>query len=129
MAGTVVVTETRWSGVKKIIFDWTSAAPVADGNADGVTVYPYEGVIQRLVFIPATGGDKPTAAYDVRVLDSDGIDVAAGNGADLSDTVALNCFPHSATKPIEHIIAHTKLTLEVRNAGNSKKGRVVVYIR
>jgi len=128
MAGTVTIAESIWSGVKKIIFDWISGVGADAGKADGVTVNPYEGEIRRILFIPDAVA-VPTNLYDVRILDSDGIDVAAGNGIDLLAAAARECFPHSALYPISHMIAHTKLTLEVRNAGDTKKGRVVVYLR
>jgi hypothetical protein len=128
MAGIVTIAESIWSGVKKVVFDWTSGTGADINKADGVTVNPYEGVIGRILFIPDAVA-VPTNLYDVRILDSDGIDVAAGNGIDLLAAAARECFPHSALYPIAHMIAHTKLTLEVRNAGDTKKGRVVVYLR
>lgn len=128
MAGAVTLAESTWSSVKKIIFSWTSGVGADAGKADGVTVNPYEGVIGRILFIP-DGVDVPTNLYDVRILDSDGLDVAAGYGIDLPNNATRECFPHSALYPIMHMIAHTALTLEVRNAGNTKKGKVVVYLR
>lgn len=129
MAGVVTKTEMIWSSVRKIIFAWTSGTGADAGKADAVTVNPFEGQLKRAVFIPGTGGDLPTNLYDVRILDSDGIDILGGLGMDLSNAAAVEAYEGSATKNLNHMFAHTALTLEVRNAGDTKKGTVVLYLR
>jgi len=129
MAGVVTKTEMIWSSVKKILFAWTSGTGADAGKADAVTVGPFEGQLKRAVFIPGAGGDQPTNLYDVRILDSDGLDILAGVGADLSNAATVEAFEGSATKNLNHMFSHTLLTLEVRNAGDTKKGTVVLYMR
>lgn len=121
MAGTVTVEEEVYGSLKKIRFVWTSDA---SGNADKATTRAYNGVIERLVTIPGSGGTQPTDDYDVELVDEDGVDVLMGAGHDRSNAdieqvlaSALGC------------VANDTLTLQVSNAGNAKSGVVVVYLR
>lgn len=121
MAGTVTITEVTHGSVKKITFDWLSSS---GGAADGTTTKYYNGMVERVVFIPDSGGTAPTALYDVTLKDDDGADLLDGYAADRSATVieALNPGGFGA-------IANTKLTLGVTNAGSAKGGIVHVYLR
>lgn len=129
MAGTVTKSESYFSSVKKVKFDWTSGTGADAGKADAVSDGVYEGQLKRAVFIPGTGGDIPSDLYDVRILDSDSVDLLGGLGADLNHDATVEAFEGSATKNLNHMFSHTKLTLEVRNAGDTKKGTVILYMR
>jgi hypothetical protein len=129
MAGTVTKGESIWDSVKKIAFAWTSGTGGSAGMADAVTDNAYCGQVKRAVFIPGTAGDQPTNLYDVRILDSDLVDILGGLGIDLSNAATVEAFEGSASKNLNHMFAHSKLTLEVRNAGDTKKGTVILYIR
>jgi hypothetical protein len=121
VAGTVTVSEVRFGSVQKITFSWLSDAA---GAADAVTTHSYSGDIARLVTVPSGGGTAPTDNYDVRVLDSDGLDALMGAGADRDVANTEQVLASSLG-----IVAATTLTLEVRNAGNAKAGVTRVYIK
>jgi hypothetical protein len=121
MAGTVTVTEENFSAVKKIKWSWTSDAA---GAADQATSYAYTGALLRLVTEPGSGADQPTDLYDVTVTDEDGYDVLAGAGANRS-----NASTEQVLATNLGAVANDKLTMHVTNAGDTKKGTVVVYLR
>lgn len=122
MAGTVTVTETRHTTVKRILWDWLSTA---GGAADLVTTKAYDGLIERAVFIPDGGGAQPTNLYDVTVTDPDGVDVLAGLGADLSNAATVVKTHANGLTAVSGQV----LTLNVTNAGNAKGGQVILYLR
>lgn len=117
----VTITEETYGTVKKVKFEWTSAA---DGTASGTTEKSYSGEIIRLVTIPAGGGDAPTDNYDVVINDEDTADVLMGAGAN-RDTANTEQVLASSLG----CVANDKLDIAVSNAGNAKKGTVIVYIR
>lgn len=123
MAGTVVLTEETHGTIKKVKFAWTSGKNGDAGKADKTTEEAYSGKILGLCTVPDAVA-VPTADYDVRVLDEDGIDVLMGAGADRSDTVTQYVLSTSLGA-----VAYDTLTLEVRNAGAEKKGIVYLFIR
>jgi len=115
------VTEIRHGSVKKIVWSWTSDAA---GLASETTVNAFDGVLLGLTTIPAPGGAAPTDDYDVAVTDSAGHDVLLGAGANRD------------TANTEHVtgaslagVAASPLTLTVTNAGNTKTGTVILYVR
>lgn len=120
MAGTVTKTESVHTGTKKVVFAWTSSA---GGAADATSDEVYEGKVIGLTTIP-DGTDVPLLNYDVEVKDAGGHDILLGAGANRSDSAT----QHVAEASLG-AVAGTKLTLAVTNAGNAKKGTVIVWIR
>lgn len=120
MAGTVTKTENFHTGIRKITFAWTSDAA---GAADATTVNPFAGKAIGLTTIPS-GAAAPTDDYDVRILDADGHDVLLGAGLN-RDTANTEHVPEASMAGV----AGSKLTLEVRNAGNAKQGTVILWLR
>ena len=121
--GTATVTETRHTSVKKVYWDWASSAD--NEGSTKQTTYGYDGLLERVVFIPDAAGTQPSNLYDVTITDDNSVDVLAGLGADLSN---------SATVVKTHAngltaVAGSKLTLNVSNAGLSKGGIVILYLR
>lgn len=122
MAGTVTITEHSWAYIKKIEFDWESSA---GGAADGTTTDIYTGEIIRVVQVPDSGGTQPTDLYDVTVVDDDTLDIMYGLGANVSNAApsqkqmsdGLGC------------VVGSQLTLHVTNAGATKGGKTIVYLR
>lgn len=121
MVMSVTITPKTYSSVRKVIFVWVSAT---DGTATATTTPGFDGEIIGLTTIPAGGGSAPTDNYDVTLLDADGHDVLLGAGADRD------------TANTEHVtraslagVADSKLTLNIANAGSTKGGTVIVYIR
>jgi hypothetical protein len=121
MAGTVTVTEETFGTVKKIKFEWTSAA---DGTATGTTTHVYSGEVRRWVTVPGADAAQPTDQYDVAINDEDGADILMGFGANRSN---VNAEQIIVTTPV--VIANDKLTLSVTNAGNTKGGIISLYVR
>lgn len=118
MAEVVALTEKTWGSVKKIKFDVTSDT---DGTADSTTTNRYDGAILLICTDP--GATAPTDNWDFVLTDADGVDLLAGQGANRST---------SATQYISSGmggVAHSKLTLSVTNAGDTKDLDVYVYIR
>ncbi len=121
MAGTVTTTEVMHSSVQKIKFAWVSSA---GGAADGTTTNYLTGQIVGAVFVPGSGADQPTDQYDVTIVDSDGNDVLAGQGANLSNAAPVYKLAANMTACVE-----SKLTLGVTNAGNAKSGTIYLFVR
>jgi hypothetical protein len=126
MAMSVTITEeANGPNPQKIKFAWTSSAGgIATSSA---TNSAYTGVIEAVHFIPGTGGDTPTANYDVTLTDEDGVDVLGGSGENRSDTV-----PEILARTLALNLGAVKddrLTLNVSGAGDTKKGTVLVFIR
>ena len=68
------------------------------------------------------------------LTDADGVDVLAGQGANLSASASLSVCPGSPLKDgttvkTQKIEVDGVLTLNVSNAGIVKAGKVVVYVR
>lgn len=123
MAGSATTfTETTFSSVKKVVCAWT--ADDATGSVSGTTTAVYDGKLIGLSTVPAAAGDAPTDNYDVTVTDVDGWDVLLGAGANRDTTNT----EHVAEASLG-AVSGSKLTINVTNAGNSKKGTVILWIR
>ncbi len=118
----MAITELTHGTVKKITYEWTSHA--ATGDAEETTTKAYNGAIERLVTVPGTAGDQPADNYDVTVEDSDEVDVLMGEGANRSDTTTQQVGAGDLG-----VVAYSRLTFKIDNAGNSNKGTVHLYIR
>lgn len=122
MAGTVTTTEITHQPVKKVVFDWTSSAA---GAADATTTGYYTGRLIYAAQIPDAGGTQPTDAYDVTVVDADGVDLLKALGANLSNAATT----YKAEADGLGAVVESQLTLGVTNAGNAKGGKTILYIR
>jgi len=122
MAGTVTFTEQTHASVKKVRILWVSGTGADAGKADGTTTEYYSG--QVLMFVTDPQAAAPTDDYDVEIRDGDGVDILAGAGAnrDTANTEYVLAASLGA-------VANSKLTLQVRNAGDTKSGVVYLYIR
>jgi hypothetical protein len=107
--------------VKKITYTWTSAA---DGSATVAAAYPFDGKLIGFTTIPAAAGSAPTDNYDLTLTDSDGHDVLLGAGAN-RDTANTEYVAEASLGAV----AASHLTLNVTNAGDTKGGTAIVYIR
>lgn len=85
-AGTVVITtSTLSSAVLKVEIVWTSDGA---GAVSGTSTGTIRGALFQVKFTPGTGGVAPDDNYDATLLDGDGVDLIAGQGTDLDQTVA-----------------------------------------
>jgi len=114
--------------IKKIKWAWTTdsvGGAIADATAAGEinkTTGYYTGIVTRLITDP--GATAPTDNYDVTILDDDGYDVLMGAGVD-RDTA-------NTEQKLESVLGvclNSRLRLNIANAGNSKVGVVILYIR
>jgi len=116
----VTISEETFGSVKKVKFEWESAA---DGSASGTTTEVYNGEIIRLVTIP-DGVAAPTDLYDIAINDEDGTDVLMGAGMDRATATTEQVLASSLG-----CVANDKLSIAVSNAGDTKKGTAIIYIR
>lgn len=116
-----MATERVHGSAKKLVFAWTSNG---SGVASEESAEVYDGKVIGLTTIPAGGGSAPTDNYDVVVTDVEGHDVLLGAGAN-RDTANTE---HVAEASLG-VAASTTLTLGVSNAGDTKAGTVIVYVR
>lgn len=122
--------ESFYFTASKITFDWTS-------NASGVAEYTtvkVGGLLVRVTFIPDSGGTQPSNNYNVTLLDDNDMDVLAGHGVGLSNTTTTHFQPglplkDGVTTSIGPIFISDILHLSVTGAGDSKGGKVVLYLR
>ena len=129
MAGTVSITYEEIGIVKVITLDWLSHS---DGTISGTATKKINGEIVKIVFDPDAGGTLPSDAYDLTLLDDNGLDVLAGQGANLSQTNTTAVVPGVAFKDgttTSEVRCFVSSTLELRGAacGDAKGGIVKIY--
>lgn len=121
MADAVVTkTEEIYGTVKKIKFEIVSAT---DGTATATSENAFSGEVLRAVFIPGTVALQPTDQFDVAVNDSDGYDILAGQGANLSNVNTTTVVASMGC------VANDKLSLAASGMGDQNTATVIVYIR
>ena len=117
----VIITEELQNHVKKVKFEWVSDA---DGDAEGTTNVELTGDLVGFATLPAAGDDQPTNEYDITIIDSDDIDVLFGKGGDLSNTTKA----YAKSTDLGAVV-NSKLKIIVENAGNTKKGTAILFIK
>lgn len=120
--GTVTITEVTHTSAKKVSFVWVSGSGAEDGTASGTTTAAFDGDIIGLATIPSV--TAPTNLYDITVTDAGGHDVLMGAGADRATATTEYVAGTSLA-----VAAGSKLTLNVTNAGTTKGGTCILYIR
>lgn len=126
MAGTVTVSENLTGSVKKITWAWTSDA---SGNADKITDSVLDGEVLQLETVPSGGGTQPTDLYDITITDENSVDVLSGAGANRSNASNQSVWPVTAVGAYAPSGVRGKLTLNVSNAGNTKSGTAILFVR
>lgn len=134
MASALTTTKTPFVGPGAITvytLDWQSEA---DGSVDLDTSEPVNGELLRVSIVPDSGGTQPTNAYDVLLKDQDGIDVLAGQGANLANNANTHICPgvplkDGTTTSVRPIVLGSVLNLEITNAGDTKGGTIRLYLR
>jgi hypothetical protein len=107
--------------VHKIKWTWKSAT---GGAVSSATTNRYTGQLLEVVFDPDAAGTQPTDAYDVTILDGDGVDVLNGNGANLSNAANVMKVQSDGLGCVES----STLTLTIANAGDEKGGVAILYL-
>lgn len=120
-------------GIVKIIADWTSDDTT--GAVSGTT-RKIVGEIVKAVTDP--GATAPTDDYDIAVTDEEGVDVLAPCQSTLANRDTANSeqvyflVKDAAGTPLAqpvHPVVCDKLTVSITNAGNSKVGQLILYVR
>jgi hypothetical protein len=139
MAATLTETRTRSTGdgysdryggaVTRIELAMVSHT---DGTVSGLSTAGINGTILRVVTNP--GATAPTDNYDVTLLDEDGIDVLAGQGADRDTANSEHFCPGVALKDgtttgVVPVVVAGPLTPSVTNAGSGKTFSLILYVR
>ena len=120
MAHVVTTTHQKLRTVRRLSLAWISDV---SGDVDEAAGEIISGQILRVVTVPDSGGTQPTAAYDLVLNDAHGVDVMAGDGANLSNTDA------AQSVQAVPIAIDGLLTVVVGNAGNTKGGTIHIYYR
>lgn len=114
--------------IRKVRLDWTSDS---SGNASQ-TFGSIEGTIVRVVTNP--GSTAPTDNYDMTITDEDGYDILAGQGSNRDTSTTESFVPgipftDGTTTSVAPVVVDGNLTLTISNAGATKDGSVVLYVR
>lgn len=127
-AGSRAVTSAAMGdGLTRYTIIWTSdGSGAVDGDLGGLI---RAGYVFQAFIVPGAGGSAPTDQYDVELRDGNGVNVlsygSTDAGANLSATtpLAVQFLPpyfHDGTPGFELVVA---------NAGDTKGGTVVLFVR
>lgn len=127
MTGTVTATKEISGKYRKYVIDWLcNASGAFSATFAELGLGTSYGSIHFIETAPGANGDLttelPTNAYDLTLKDAYACDIAGGNLADRSGTVAERYVP-STVVPV-----NDALTLAGANCGNAKQGRVIVVL-
>lgn len=125
MAGSIALTGTKVGSLHKYQIVWTSDA---SGDVTANTVDVTAGELVQVRFTPNTDANQPSAAYDVTILDAQGIDILAGAGANLSSAASTVHVPVVSTY-FRRTLEAGAITPTVSAAGNAKQGTIVLLVR
>jgi hypothetical protein len=134
--GTVTVTPSFVESLRKAT-DRVSAIEVAwtsDSSGNATVDFDLNGTILAAEFVPGTTGSQPTDQYHVVINDPYGVDSLCGLGANLSNSTKTKKTPiltgtdGTNTTYFPNCVAGTH-SLSVSGAGDTKSGKVVLYMR
>lgn len=122
--------QTRRQPYKKLVASWTSDAA---GAVNGFQSASLNGKLKQVSFVP-DAVDTPTTLYDVVIVTEEGVDILGGLGANLVVTGPVTVAPRvftvdTAGTPAQHpqdVLLVGKLEVRVTNAGDAKKGKIVM---
>lgn len=106
------------------VLDWTAHT---DGSfTTATTRWAVDGYVFMVIVNP--GATAPTAAYDVTLLDSDGMDIMGGELTDLSATVTAQFVPKiNSVYGTRFVRGPLSMTLS-GNSVNGAIGEIIIYI-
>lgn len=117
--------------IQKWSYAWTSDA---SGNVTQTTTSRINGTITNVVSIPAAGASAPSANWDMTIKDENGNDILNALGSNLSETAVVRLKPfgshtvNSVVYPFD-VDLYDRLQINITNAGNTKSGTLVFYVR
>jgi hypothetical protein len=130
MLGTITGIRTTGLAGKRYTIDWKCDAS-GDGNAyfdTDLSLGLITGTIEFILTAPGENGDLttdlPTASYDLYLRDAHGYNWVGTTLENRSGTVAELVVPASTI-----VLIAQQLRLVVDNAGNAKRGRIVIGIK
>jgi hypothetical protein len=94
------------------------------GSDSEVTTEQFNDMLMRVIITPDGGGTAPSAAWDVTVTDSDGGDVLAGLGANLSETAVT----YKSSNDGLGCVKSSALTCSATNMGEGKGATVTLFM-
>jgi len=118
----MAVTEDTTGGLQVIKWTWTS-----DSNGDAgptATTAKFNAMALKLITIPGDSDLAPTAAYDITILDANGLDILCGLGADRSATDT----EYKAYTDGMGYVKSSTLSLVVDAAGELNTGTVYLFL-
>lgn len=126
---TAVFEYLKGRNVGKVTWKWTSDS--TGGTVSVKSNEPIYGEVLRIVTNP--GSTAPTVNYDVTILDEDSVDIALGTLANRHNSNTETVYPTVAgsaanSTDVQFAVAGY-ITLTIANAGNSKIGKVTIYLR
>ena len=122
MAGTLTLNDANTLIIRKYTISWLSDA---SGDCTGNTAV-LSGTIERINFVPGSGGDQPTDLYTITLKDTENNDILLGYGAaGLSNVNASTIIP---TLSNNKIVISEKLAVTVAGAGNANTGTIALYV-
>jgi hypothetical protein len=127
MPGTVTTSyfNKESDGVRGVNLAW---ACDSGGDVSGVTFGFGWGKIDAVHFRLNVNSWTPDSGYDVNLFNADSIDILNGVGANLVDTAAAVWkYPILPDSGSIHLIGDT-LELNVANAGNDRRGDIVILL-
>ena len=115
--------------VSKVIVDWVSHSTA--GTVSQKSDEPIYGEVLRITTNP--GATAPTVNYDITLPDEDSVDIALGTLANRHNSNTETVYPTVAgsaanSTDVQFAVAGY-ITLTIANAGNSKIGKVTIYLR
>lgn len=135
MAGTIAFTYDRGPGpVKRVIADWVSDASA--GTALATTSAKIVGRIVKSVTVPSATA-APSDNYDIALADEESVNPLAGcddtlDNLSTSATQERYFFVEDTdSSPLAksvHPVVCSPITVSIANAGNSKAGKLVLYV-
>ena len=123
-AGTCTITEEKHGSIKKIKWNWVCGSGTKINSiTTPTTTYAYNGKIEGLVTVGATGSTAPSNDYDITIKDQSSIDTLMGAGGSRAATTEY-------TKGADlGVVINDTLTLGISGQGASNAGTVYLYLR
>lgn len=110
------------ASMKKYVYTWTANSSGAV-SGDTTTIVAPGAFLAQVALVPASGGTQPSDLYDVTLLNTRGVDVLAGLGANVSNAATAELTGSDV------FVDAGALQLVVANAGNAKGGTLILWYR
>lgn len=124
--GSVTFTEKVFDSVRLMKAVWTADA--SGSVSSHATSKVYNGRLIYAATVP-NSTSTPSASYDVYLMDSSSVDVAAAALKSQAVTSSAQAYGSATKEASLGAIAYSKLNLKITGAGNATKGIVYAWIR